>query len=94
MFRTKKHLTIAVLGLLAAAFALPSTAEARRYRRAVRVVTPRVVVAAPVRRAPVVYAAPVRRSYVGYGYGYGGRYGVGYGGVRVAAPGVGISIGF
>lgn len=91
MFLTKKKfLALSVLALLAVAFAMPSTAEARRFRRAVRVVTPRVVVAAPVRRVPVVYAAPVRRSYYSYGRGYG----VGYGGVHIAAPGVGIAIGF
>ncbi|MEO0531271.1 MAG: hypothetical protein AAF266_11955 [Planctomycetota bacterium] len=88
----KKFVSLSALALMVVSFALPSTAEARRWRRGVRVVAPRVVVAAPVRRAPVVYA-PVRRSVVGYPYGY--RYGVGYrGGVNVFAPGVGVSIGF
>lgn len=81
MHRIKKRFAIAMIAILAAGFALPNQAEARRYR--------------VVRRAPVVYAAPVvvrrapvvvRAPYVGVG--------VGYGAVRVRTPGVGVVVGW
>lgn len=92
MFRTKKLSILAIVALLSATFAMPPEADAgRRYRRAVRRAP--VVYSRPyvVRRAPVVVAAP----YVGYGRHYGYRYGgYGFGGVRVAAPGVGVYVGW
>lgn len=102
MFRTnKKALSIGVLGLLAVAFAMPTEAEARRfYRRGIRVAAPRVVVARPVVRRAVVAPAVVypRRSYyrpyVGASAPYVGVGVGGFGGVSVAAPGVGVSVGF
>ncbi|TWT99306.1 hypothetical protein Pla108_02410 [Botrimarina colliarenosi] len=82
MFRPSARFALALLALVALGLALPSHAEARRYRTIVRRAP--VVYAAPVvvRRAPVVVRAP----YVGVG--------VGYGRVRVAAPGVGVYLGW
>ncbi len=77
MLRAKKR-TAAVLAILAVGFAVPDRAEARRFYRPVVRRGP-VVVAPVVRRRPVVVAAP--------------RVGVGYGRVRVAAPGVGVFVG-
>lgn len=101
MLRLKKQaFTIGLLGLLAVAFATPSTAEARRYRRVVRrAVAAPVVVARPVVRRAVVAPAVVVRRPVVYSRGvnvvapYTGV-SVGYGGVSVAAPGVGVVIGY
>lgn len=87
--RRMKPFALAAVMAATLCLLVPETAEAGRYRRALRrayrpVVAP--VVVAP-RRA---YVAP--RRVVGYrGYYGGGFYG---GGVRVGAPGVGVFIGF
>lgn len=84
MFRPKKRLALSLLAVMAAGFALPEDAEARRYRRAV--VRGPVVYRAPVYRA---YRAPVRvrAPYVGVTAGR-------WGGVSVAAPGVRVGVGW
>lgn len=80
MLRVRKRTAAALLAILAAGFAAPDSAEARRYYRPV------------VRRAPLVYAPVVRRRPVVVNAPYVGV-GVGYGRVRVAAPGVGVFVG-
>lgn len=110
----KKYLVAGVAALLAVGFALPSDAEARRYRRVVRhayrpavvVAAPRVVVARPyVRRSvvvsrPVVAAPVVQTAPVVYSNHYvapvvsAPYVTVGGGGVHVAAPYVGVNVGW
>lgn len=82
MTRMKLRLPLMLAGLVIGSLAWPPAAEARRYRAAVRHAP--VYYASPyvVRRAPVVVRAP----YVGVG--------VGYGSVRVAAPRVGVFVGW
>ena len=76
----KKRTAAALLAILAAGFAVPDQAEARRYRPVVRRAP---VVFVPVaRRAPVI----VNRPFVGVG--------VGYGRVRVVTPGAGVFVGW
>lgn len=84
MTRKKLSLGLALAALLVTVMAWPTSAEARRFYRPVVVRSAPVYYASPyvVRRAPVV----VRTPYVGVG--------VGYGAVRVAAPGVGVYVGW
>ncbi len=76
MISTNKRPGAALLALLAIGFALPESAEARRYRPVIR-------------RAPAVYG---RRPVVINAPFVGVR--VGAGRVRVAAPGVGVFVGW
>jgi hypothetical protein len=76
----KKRTAIALLAILAAGFAVPEQAEARRYRPVVR--RAGVVYVPVVRRAPVIVGRPV----VGVG--------VGYGSVRVVTPRTGVFVGW
>ena len=76
----KKRTAAAFLAILAAGFAVPEQAEARRYRPVIR-------------RAPVVYVPVARRAPVIVGRPVVGV-GVGYGRVRVATPGAGVFIGW
>lgn len=92
MTRSKTLAVVSAVAMLVATFAVPTDAEARRYRRGV--VRGPVIYSPPVvvRRAPAVYRSGYRAPYASYGrYGYG--YG-GFGGVRVGAPGVGVYVGW